>query len=456
MGTDRTTGKGAITRRELLVGTGAAAAAVAGASFLAACQQPTQGTRTPSGPAKVVLMTDPNEFSEDDRKGLEAATGVQVEVIPNDVTRLYAMYAAGNPPDIFRVQAAGLPQYISRKMVKDLQQYFASSKRVKPDDLAPANAFYKWDGKKIGQGNLYGMVKDWSPDFTLYAYTAAFEEAGVKIPSDTEPLTYEQVRELAAKVNRKQAGKRTYWGFVHSNNDAWIDRTAMNMLAEKGKTLYSPDFTKVVIAGDPEAVRVFRFLFDLAKDGLHQSPIDPTPDWMGADFTKGQIAVLQYGYWFSAMAESDKTKGKTVMLPAPTWSGVRRDPTMTATGWVISSQTKDPDAAWKVFEEYMGGAPAEARAKSGWGVPGLKSLYSKMPQDKPFQQQVQRVLKSELQYADFVLDFNPYIGEETFAASWKKHLEPALKGTIGFEKLLQNVEADVNAAIADGRRIVGR
>jgi multiple sugar transport system substrate-binding protein len=444
-----------ITRRRLLAGTGAVAAAVAAGPLLAACQQPSPSAAQRSGPAKVVLMTDPNEFNEDDRKALETATGVQVEVIANDVTRLYAMYAAGNPPDIFRVQAAGLPQYISRKMVRPLQQYFAASKRAKLDDLAPANGFYKWDGKKIGQGDLYGMVKDWSPDFTLYAYAPAFEEAGAKVPSDGQPLTYEELRQIAAKVNRKQSGKRTYWGFVHSNNDQWIDRTAMNMLAEKGKTLYAPDFTKVVISGDPETLKIFRFLFELAKDGLHQSPVDPTPDWMGGDFTRGQIAILQYGYWFSAMAESDKTKGKVVMLPAPTWSGVRRDPTMTATGWVISSQTKDPDAAWKVFEEYMAGAPAEARAKGGWGVPGLRSLYGKMPQESPFQQQVQRVLKSELGYADFVLDFNPYIGEETFASSWKKHLEPALKGTIGFEKLIQNVEADVNAAIADGRRIVG-
>ncbi len=456
MDTDRNGKDRGVTRRELLVGTGVAVAAVAAAPLLAACQQASPPTATKSGPAKVVLMTDPNEFSEDDRKGLEAATGVQVELIPNDVTRLYAMYAAGNPPDIFRVQAAGLPQYISRKMVKDLQQQFAASKRLKLDDLAPANNFYKWDGTKAGKGDLYGMVKDWSPDFTLYAYTPAFDEAGVKVPSDTEPLTYGQLRDLAAKVNKKQGGKRTYWGFVHSNNDAWIDRTAMNMLAEKGQSLYSSDFTKAVIMGNPEAVKVFRFLFDLANDGLNESPVDPTPDWMGADFTKGQIAVLQYGYWFSAMAESDKTKGKTVMLPAPTWSGVRRDPTMTATGWVISAQTKDVDAAWKVFEEYMGGAPAEARAKSGWGVPGLRSLYPKMPQDAPFQQQVQRVLKGELQYSDFVLDFNPYLGEETFSASWKKHLEPALKGTIGFDKMLQNVEADVNTAIADGRRIVGR
>jgi multiple sugar transport system substrate-binding protein len=155
------------------------------------------------------------------------------------------------------------------------------------------------------------------------------------------------------------------------------------------------------------------------------------------------------------MAESDKTKGKTVFLPAPTWAGVRRDPTMTATGWVVSSQTKDADAAWAVFEQYMGGKPAQDRAKSGWGVPGLKSFYSQMPQETAFQKQVQKVLQGELSKSDFVLQFNPYIGEETFATSWKKNLEPALKGSISFDKFVQNIEAEVNTAIADGKRIIG-
>ena len=347
-------------------------------------------------------MTDPNEFSDDDRKTLENATKLKIEVVKSDLTTLYAMFAAGNPPDVFRVQAAGLPQYISRKMVKNLQPYFAKSTLLKPDDLAPANNFYKWDGKQIGKGDLYGMVKDWSPDFTLFAYTKAFDDAGVKVPSDTTALTYDELRTLANKV------------------------------------------TKVI-----------RYLYDLAADGVNETPIDPSPNWMGADFNEGQIAILQYGYWFSAMAESDKTKGKTVMLPAPTWAGVRRDPTMTATGWVISSQTKDPDAAWAVFEQYMGGKPAQDRAKSGWGVPGLKSLYPQMPQQTDFQKQVQKVLQGELSKSDFILQFNPYIGEETFSTSWKKNLEPALKGTISFDKFVQNIESEVNTAIADGKRIIG-
>ncbi|TME32474.1 MAG: hypothetical protein E6I66_05255, partial [Chloroflexi bacterium] len=330
-----------ISRRKVLIGAGAIAATAAAAPILAACQ-PAGKT---GGSGKVVVMTDPNEFNDDDRKTLEAATKLKIEVVASNLTTLYAMFAAGNPPDVFRVQAAGVPQYISRKMVKNLQPYFSNSKLLKPDDLAPANNFYKWDGKAIGAGDLYGMVKDWSPDFTLYAYTKAFDDAGVKVPSDTTPLTYDELRDVAKKVNKKDAGKRVYWGFVHSNNDGWIDRTAMNMLAEKNQTLYSADFSKLVIAGNPEATKVVRYLYDLAADGVNQTPIDPSPNWMGADFNEGQIAMLQYGYWFSAMAESDKTKGKTVFLPAPTWSGVRRDPTMTATGWVVSSQTKDADAA---------------------------------------------------------------------------------------------------------------
>src|SRR6266540_4295127 len=412
------------TRRQLLKGAGAVAAAAAAAPVFAACQQ----TATPkSGSGKVVVMTDPNEFNDNDKKTLEDATKLKIEIVPSDLTRLYAMYAAGNPPDVFRVQAAGVPQYISRKMVKNLQPYFANSKLLKPDDLAPANNFYKWDGKAIGKGDIYGMVKDWSPDYTLFAYTKAFEAAG----------------------------KRVYWGFVHSNNDQWIDRTAMNMLAEKNQTLYTADFSKVNISENPEALKVVRYLFDIAMDGVHQTPIDPSPSWMGAEFNAGQIAILQYGYWFSAMAESDTTKGKTVFLPAPTWSGVRRDPTMTATGWVVSSQTKDADAAWAVFEQYMGGKPAQDRAKSGWGVPGVKSLYKDMPQETPFQKQVQKVLQTELSNADFVLQFNPYLSEQAFATSWIKQLEPALKGSITFEKFVQNIETEVNAAIADGKRIVG-
>src|SRR6266487_416752 len=108
-----------ISRRKVLIGAGALAATAAAAPILAACQ-PTTKT---GGSGKVVVMTDPNEFNDDDRKTLEAATKLKIEVVASNLTTLYAMWAAGNPPDVFRVQAAGVQQYISPKIVKLSQPY---------------------------------------------------------------------------------------------------------------------------------------------------------------------------------------------------------------------------------------------------------------------------------------------------------------------------------------------
>src|SRR5205823_4647931 len=113
-------------RREVLKRTGAfaagAAALASAGPLLAACQAATPK----GGSGKVVLMTDPNEFGGEDIRAIEGATRLKREVVKSDLTRLYAMYAAGNPPDLFRVQAAGIPQYLSRKMIKNLQPYFAA------------------------------------------------------------------------------------------------------------------------------------------------------------------------------------------------------------------------------------------------------------------------------------------------------------------------------------------
>ena len=48
--------------------------------------------------------------------------------------------------------------------------------------------------------------------------------------------------------------------------------------------------------------------------------------------------MIQYGYWFSAMAESDVTKGQVVMLPSAIWEGGKvNDPTITGTGYVMAA-----------------------------------------------------------------------------------------------------------------------
>ncbi len=455
-----------VTRREMLKLTGAAAVG----SVLAACGTPAAPSQAPaatsapaptkapavaSGPVTISVMHDPKEFTEDMIKQFEAANpNIKLEVLKTDMTRFYAMAAAGNPPDVVRVQAPDLPQLLSRKLLKDLTPYFQSSSLLKMDDLAPANNYYKAKSPiQFGDGPIYGMVKDWSPDFTLFIYTAAFEEAKVPVPDTSKVFTYDELGELGKKLTKLQGDKVVRWGFDMA--DGWIDRIWMNMLAEKGQALYTPDYKKINLVNNDEARKAARYFFDLQKANAMASPVNPSTDWIGADFTKGMVGIIQYGYWFSAMAESDVTKGKVVMLPSPTWAGKRRGPTMTATGTVISAKTKNPDAAWKVFEWYHGGAPSVDRAKGGWGVPGLKSQYAMIPTDSPFQKQARAILDAELPYTNDVIQFNPYISGDTVYNLWNKYVEQALRGSLSFDDMLKKIEAEANTAIQEGADRIG-
>src|SRR5437660_9166213 len=91
-----------ISRRKVLIGAGALAATAAAAPILAACQP----SKT-AGSGKVVVMTDPNEFNDDDRKTLETATKLKIEVVASNLTTLYAMFAARSEEHTSELQSRG-------------------------------------------------------------------------------------------------------------------------------------------------------------------------------------------------------------------------------------------------------------------------------------------------------------------------------------------------------------
>ena len=399
----------------------------------------------------VTVMHFLHEFTEDMAKAFMADhPDIKVELVAADQTRFYAMYAAGTPPDIYRCQAPFIPLALARKLIYDLTPYFQASTVLKLDDLMPANNYYKAKSPlEIGDGPIYGMCKDFSPDFTVFANKKLFEGAGLPFPDDTKALTYQEVFDLARKLTKFEGDRVVNEGYGYEGG--WVDRIWMNMLAELDQPLYSASYDKIIIKDNPDAIKVVQYYFDIAKEKVCASPINPSPNgWFGTDFTANILAMAQYGFWYSAMAESDQQRGSVAMLPGPTWTGKQRDCTMTATGAVVIAATKVPDAAWLVFEYYNAGQPAIDRAKSGWGVPALKSQLGLIPQESDYQKQVNRVLQAELALNTTPLQFNPFLSETSVSDSWSKNVDQALKDEITFEEMVANIETEVNASISDG------
>jgi multiple sugar transport system substrate-binding protein len=452
-----------ISRRKFLQG----AAGTAGSVALGSLWVPELANAIPRrrlAPTTIVVMSQEltagaGNAGTPSIKDFEAThPNINIELLDVDAAKFQAMMAAGQPPDIWRTQAPLIPQWAKRGQLLNLDKYFRASDLIRTAQLTPANNYYRYKNGKTGVGPRYGMVKDWSPDETVWINTALFRKTGIHIPGPTDKWTYDDLWEIALKLKRKNKGIK--WILDVANGYTWIDRHVMVQLASIGKSLYPKDFSHINLTKNPAAMEAFRYSFRYSQRKMDLGPENPNPDgWSGPGFVAGKIAMTQYGYWF--LGQITDSGGEIVknsrLLAAPTWKkGKHVDPTITATGWVISARTKNPDAAWEVFEWYMGGKPARDRAGIGWGVPAQRSLFDRLPEKTAVQRNAKKTLLHELPASRVVLQYNPNLvglaDNTAVASAYLKYLTDAAKGKMSFKDFMKKVEADTNRAIKVGKQ----
>ncbi len=452
-----------ITRRELLQG----AAGVAGSLAVGSLAGPELAKAIPRrrlAPTKVVVMSKEltkgaGSLGTPSIKDFEDThPNISIEHLDVDPAKFQAMMAAGQPPDIWRTQAPLVPQWAKRGQLLNLDKYFKASDLIHPAQLTPANDYYRYKNGKTGVGPRYGMVKDWSPDETVWIRTDLFKRTGIHIPGPTDKWTYEDLWEIALKLKKKNKSLKWILDIADSYN--WIDRHVMVQLASIGKSLYPKDFSRINLTNNPAAMEAFHYSFRYSQHKFDLGPENANPDgWSGPGFVSGKIAMTQYGYWFlgQIIDSGGSAPANSRLLAAPRWKGGKHfDPTITATGWVISARTKNPDAAWEVFEWYMGGKPARDRAGIGWGVPAQKSLFDRLPTKTAVERNAKKTLLHELPSSKVTLQYNPNLvglaDNTAVASAYLKYLADAAKGKISFKSFMKKVESDTNRAIKVGKQ----
>jgi multiple sugar transport system substrate-binding protein len=449
-----------------------AVSTTAAAGVLAACaptqqapqtEVPTAGSQLTPTPAPVepvtLVILSQNAAAIGTEENLAAwkskNPNIELELINLELTRLAAMWAAGEPPDIWSASAPILPGYKVRKMVQSLQPFVDASSKIKNDDIASAHNLVRYDGLRAGSGELYALAVDWSTEFSLFLQKDTFADAGLDLPPDDRPITWAEVTDMARALVKKTGDRTdrfgldsqgTTWGFIHGLTE---------MVDQAGGTLYDEAFSRINLADNEPAKEIIKFWLDLMEEGVVPSTLNPLPS--GPALELGALGIQQFGYWFRGAIGPNEglDKGNKILyITQPLWSSntTRRNPPAAITCHVMSSQTQHADAAWKFFEWYNTEEPAIAGAKAGWGLPALMSLWPLMPNATPFDQQVQRVLAEDLKTIDqFTLQFNPFYDSQNVSTNaFNEQSQQYLTGDITFDELLLNMQSSINGAIQDG------
>ena len=230
----------------------------------------------------------------------------------------------------------------------------------------------------------------------------------------------------------------------------------MDYLLSKGVKLSTDDYGKIDFT-KPEVKQALQLWVDGVKGNYGPNQVNQDKaGWGGEVFLADKLAMFQSGYWFSGLLRGDE-KAKThlddyMMIPAPIADGgTRVSPTGSATGAIINKATKHPDEAWKVYEWFFGGKPAEDRAKSGWGVPAYKHLLAMIPQETAFDKQTYAVLQDELKYSGKFIEMNPYLLNGD--ALLKKQLTPVYFGKATLDDAMNALNKDANKIIDEAKSV---
>lgn len=426
------------------------------ATGLSACAGSAGTSTSGSGGGKttLTLMSVANEWDKKTLKAAEEALGMNINLILWDATKLNAMLAAKNAPDVVRgFGATETPYFAARGLMTDLDPYFAKSSVLKDSDLAPVNDVWRYDGKKQGTGPRYGMAKDYSQDSMFWYRDDFFEAARLDAPSATEPISYDEWLDLGKKLVKRRLGKVKVYGLNATGMGVFPQ--LMGMTASAGGSVFTEDLAKVDFSS-PEARRAVQWYLDYAKADIGPSVINPNPDgWDGPTYQANRMAMSCNGYWFGGLIGADpKLAGVSRFAPAPQLGDHRVSSCFGATGYWIPRDAKNKDAAWKFFEWYFGGQPAQDRAASGWGIPSLTSLNSKMPQTNDFQKQAFQVQQQELPHFS-VISFTPYAQQAALEGVLTKVLPGAVKSGTPAGKVADTLNSQMNELLAQGKELVG-
>ena len=180
-------------------------------------------------------------------------------IVQDYTTKILTMNAAGNAPDLFWIFPSMVPEYVRQNAIVDLTPYdgvlYDSSDII--DSYLPD---YTVDG------HLYALPGDGAFN-VLFTNDDLFQEAGVEVP--TTDLTWDELKELAAKMTVAENGRTIQYGYAVPSDAANV----YGYIIQNGGDIVDETGT-VSTWNTPAVIETLEYLKSYVDEGIAPSPSD--------------------------------------------------------------------------------------------------------------------------------------------------------------------------------------
>lgn len=252
---------------------------------------------------------------------------IEFESIPlsDYYTKLLPAIAAGSGPDVFQLRAGDVPRYYRYGVIQELPIDHAKAL----EEFVPGTVGYL-----VQEGKFYGLPTD-VQTIVLFYNTEIFAEVGI----DKVPETWDELIEVALKINEREDGVTYRMGLAHGNYGPviWslIAQTGTEFMDSKGKALFN----------NADAFEGFKFATDWITEYGVEDP-DFGSRWTA--FREGDLGmVLAHPAMLGSFRSTHPDLPIGIAEIPARAEGEPRTNVVTNWAYVISSGAKDNELAAK-------------------------------------------------------------------------------------------------------------
>jgi multiple sugar transport system permease protein len=297
---------------------------------------------------------------------------------PDFDSKLNTMLASGNPPDLFYLTTANIPDFSRMHLLANLDPFIAAM----PGGQQWLSEFfpvlldaYRYDGHEAGKGPLYGIPKDFTT-LVMYVNCDLFAQAHIPVPYNG--WTWEEFEDDCKKISAlpPDSAGRDYGAVLTT----WPD-VLENILKSFGGDFFNgADFSHMIVES-PDAVAALsmiqrtRFVEECVYHGT-----GPAANDNGVQlFYTGKVgAIGPVGRWqtphYRGTGPGDPgiTKFNWDIVPLP--HGKETVSNLDVVAWGMAAESKHPAEAFDLLHFLTGAEGQEIMARLGMAIPSLQKV----------------------------------------------------------------------------------
>lgn len=365
---------------------------------------------------------------------------VKYNHIPDDYSnKMNTVLASGAAPDVFLCSDGDFGKWVKAGLIMNIQDKVDNSGINLDDMWDSALGRYKFNGKLLGEGDLYALPKDIGPT-VLYYNKEIFDECGVPYPSAEEPMTFDEFLEMCQKLTiTDESGKTTQYG----TGPIWWE----GYLWSNGGDFLNEDKTEFIM-NEPEGVEAIQFAADLINKYKVSPDANASAD-MSDDqmFATGKIATVGGGRWMVPTYRKLDFDWDVAPMPTGslgTWSGWSG-----SVGYAIYNKTKYPEEAFKLVQFLAGEEGQKLGTELGFQIPTFKSMSNTdvflQPGQKPEHAEVFIKAAEGQRAGSWTLTAN---GQ--WLDTFNQRMADVWQGKATAEEVLNEIKPEVDKALKEG------